>query len=75
MITRNLVRRLERLEGQMVPPRDVHLLNIVFVDTDGTEVGGYTVGPGYGSRCPDAEGQGRASRAEWGVCLRNERSL
>ena len=69
MITRNLVRRLERLEGRMLPPREIHLLNIVYVDRDGTKVGGFTVGPGYGSQAFGVGSEGRASRDEWGICL------
>ncbi len=49
MIRRNLAKRLERLEERILPPRDIHLLRVVYSNADGPAVGGYTVGPGYGS--------------------------
>jgi hypothetical protein len=61
MITRNVVRRLERLEGQMLLPREIHVIRVVYADgPDGVPVGGYTVGPGCGSR------------DKWGICLNDE---
>ena len=49
MIRRNLAKCLERLEERILPPRDIHLLRVVYSNADGPAVGGYTVGPGYGS--------------------------
>jgi len=63
MISRNLTKRLKRLEERILPPTEVHLLRVVFVDTDGTEVGGFTVSP-----WAVGEIQSRASRDEWGIC-------
>ena len=61
MITRNLVRRLERLEERILPPREIHLLRIVYADgPDRVPVGGYTVCPGYGPQ------------DKWGICLNDE---
>jgi hypothetical protein len=61
MISRNLTKRLERLEERMLPPREIHLIRVVYANgPDGAPVGGYTVGPGY------------SSRDEWGICLNDE---
>ena len=69
MITRNLTKRLKQLEERILPQREIHLLRVVYANgADGAEVGGYTVGPGYGSQAAaDAERNGRASRDEWGI--------
>jgi hypothetical protein len=51
MISRNLTKRLEQLEGRMLPPGEIHLLRVVYVDgPDRVSVGGYAVGPGYGPK-------------------------
>jgi len=61
MITRNLVRRLERLEDRILPPREIHLLRIVFANgPNATPVGGYTLGSGCGPQ------------DKWGICLNDE---
>jgi hypothetical protein len=40
MITRNLARRLERLETRLVPEGEPLVINVHFVSTDGSRVGG-----------------------------------
>jgi hypothetical protein len=73
MISRNLTKLLEQLEGRMLPSREIHLLRVVNAKgADSAPVGGYTVGHGYGSQSQalGAGSQGRASRGEWGICLR-----
>jgi hypothetical protein len=75
MISRNFTKRLQRLEGRLLPPRVIHLINVVYVDgPDRVPVGGYTVGPGYGSQAPGAGSEGRASPGEWGICLHDQSS-
>ncbi len=66
MISRNLTKRLKQLEGQMLPPRELHLIRVLYVDgPNRVPVGGYTVG----LRSLDTESKAPASRAEWGICL------
>jgi hypothetical protein len=61
MITRNLVRRLERLEERILPSRNIHLLRIVYANgPNGEAVGGFTIGPGCGPQ------------DKWGICLNDE---
>jgi hypothetical protein len=75
MISRNFTKRLERLEGRSGPPRVIHLINVLYATgPDAAPVGGYTVGPGYGSQAPGAGSEGRASRGEWGICLNDQSS-
>jgi hypothetical protein len=46
MISRNLSRRLEKLEERVLPPENRVVLRIVFVNTDGTvPSGGFTFDP------------------------------
>jgi hypothetical protein len=46
MISRNLSRRLEKLEECVLPPENRVVLRIVFVNTDGSVApGGFTVDP------------------------------
>jgi hypothetical protein len=46
MINRNVSRRLEQLEGRVLPPENRVVLRIVFVNTDGTVApGGFTLDP------------------------------
>jgi hypothetical protein len=67
MISRNLTKRLEQLEGRILPPREIHLLRVVYAEgPESPPVGGYTVG----LRSLDAESEAPASRAEWGICLK-----
>ena len=43
MIARNLTRRLERLEDELIPEGEPKVLQIVFVDSDGTRELGHRV--------------------------------
>jgi hypothetical protein len=44
MIARTLTRRLERLEEQKIPMGETHIINVVYINSDGTEApGGYQV--------------------------------
>lgn len=55
MITRNLTKRLKRLEERILPQREIRLLRVVYANgTDGAALGGYTVGfiAPSGSRVP-----------------------
>ena len=52
MISRNLTRRLEQLEDQMIPAvGDRHIIQVVYVSSDGTrELGDRIEIPSYGPR-------------------------
>jgi hypothetical protein len=48
MITRNLTRRLERLEEELIPAGEPKVIQIVFVDSDGSrELGQRLEFPSY----------------------------
>jgi hypothetical protein len=68
-----LTRRLERLEQRILPPGVMHLIRVLYAaGPDIPAVGGYTVAPGYAAQTVGADAQGRGSRDEWGICLKNE---
>ena len=43
MIRASLMRRLERLEEERVPDGPTHIINVEYVDSDGSPAGGYEV--------------------------------
>jgi hypothetical protein len=71
MTSRNLIKRLEQLEGRILPPREIHLIRVVYGNgPDRLPVGGYTVGPGYGPQATGEPSERPAPSGEWGICLR-----
>ncbi|MGD0522833.1 MAG: hypothetical protein ABSA48_16370 [Terracidiphilus sp.] len=63
MITRSLVRRLERLETRLIPAGEPVVINVHFVATDGSRVGGvrFTV-PRAGGRPTGSAGVAGGAR-------------
>jgi hypothetical protein len=43
MISRNLSKRVQKLEGRLIPTEEPRLIHIVYVSPDGTRKYGYTV--------------------------------
>jgi hypothetical protein len=66
MIRSHVTKRLERLERRILPPRVKRVIKVVFVDTDGTTVGGFTVGPANGDQAPGGADRHSGRRDEWG---------
>ena len=64
MIKQNVIQRLKRLEDRILPSGLLHIIKVIYVNSDGTQApGGYTVtGPSCGGADDRRRGGRRASR-------------